>query len=101
MSALKLIKHILETQGCSLDFGLVFILQGMLCTFPVEGAKGQESSPTKQFQMAKLMKVDMQITEYLYNIKAGGDEDDDHLDVDVDVGAGQEFDQIVMPAKSK
>jgi hypothetical protein len=34
MSALKLIKHILETQGCSLDFGLVFILKGMLRTFP-------------------------------------------------------------------
>ena len=37
MSALKLVRYILETQGCSLDFGLVFILKGMMNSFPVTG----------------------------------------------------------------
>ena len=34
MSALKVIKFVLETQGCSLDFTMVFILKGMFLTFP-------------------------------------------------------------------
>ena len=34
MSALKVIKFVLETQGCSLDFGMVFILKGMFLTYP-------------------------------------------------------------------
>jgi hypothetical protein len=34
IGALKLIKFILETQGCSLDIGLVYILLGILKTYP-------------------------------------------------------------------
>jgi hypothetical protein len=34
ISALKILKFVLETQGCSLDHGMVFILKGMLQTFP-------------------------------------------------------------------
>ena len=34
ISALKLLEFILETQGCSLDFSMVFILKAMLKTYP-------------------------------------------------------------------
>lgn len=34
MSALKLLKFVLETQGCSLDFALVFTLKAMLNIYP-------------------------------------------------------------------
>jgi len=37
ISALKMVKYILETIGCSLDYGIVFILKSMLQTYPVEG----------------------------------------------------------------
>lgn len=37
ISALKMIKYILETIGCSLDYGIVFILKSMLQTYPIEG----------------------------------------------------------------
>ena len=34
ISALKLLKYVLETQGCSLDFGLVYTLKSMLNVYP-------------------------------------------------------------------
>ncbi len=34
MSALKILKFILETQGCSLDLSMIYILKGMFMTFP-------------------------------------------------------------------
>lgn len=34
ISALKILKFILETQGCSLDSSMIFILKGMFMTFP-------------------------------------------------------------------
>jgi hypothetical protein len=34
MSALKLIEFILETQGCSLDLAMVFILKALMKTYP-------------------------------------------------------------------
>jgi len=34
MSALKILKFILETQGCSLDLTMIYILKGMFLTFP-------------------------------------------------------------------
>ena len=34
MSALKVLKFILETQGCSLDASMIYILKGMFLTFP-------------------------------------------------------------------
>lgn len=37
ISALKMLKYILETLGCSLDYGMVFILKAMLKTYPIEG----------------------------------------------------------------
>jgi len=37
ISALKMLKYILETLGCSLDYGMVFILKAMLRTYPEEG----------------------------------------------------------------
>jgi len=39
ISALKMLKYILETIGCSLDYGMVFILKAMLKTYPVEGQR--------------------------------------------------------------
>ena len=34
MNALKVLKFILETQGCSLDVSMMYILKGMFLTFP-------------------------------------------------------------------
>lgn len=34
ISALKILKFIFETQGCSLDYWMVFILKSVLATFP-------------------------------------------------------------------
>lgn len=34
ISALKILKFILETQGCSLDTSMIYILKGMFLTFP-------------------------------------------------------------------
>jgi hypothetical protein len=34
ISALKMLKYMLETLGCSLDYGMVFILKSMLKTYP-------------------------------------------------------------------
>jgi hypothetical protein len=65
MSALKLIKHVLETQGCSLDFGLVFILKGMLRTFPAQQGKRQECL----FDLGKLFDKDITISEFLFGLK--------------------------------
>ena len=36
VSALKMLKYMLETLGCSLDYGMVFILKAMLITYPAE-----------------------------------------------------------------
>lgn len=36
ISALKMIKYMLETLGCSLDYGMVFILKAMLMTYPTD-----------------------------------------------------------------
>ena len=36
ISALKMIKYILETLGCSLDYGIIFILKAMLNCYPSE-----------------------------------------------------------------
>ena len=34
MSALKILKFVLETKGCSLDSQMIFILKGMFMTYP-------------------------------------------------------------------
>jgi hypothetical protein len=34
-----MLKYILETLGCSLDYGMVLLLQAMLSCYPVEGYK--------------------------------------------------------------
>lgn len=34
VSALKILKFILETQGCSLDTSMIYILKGMFLTYP-------------------------------------------------------------------
>lgn len=39
MSALKVLKFILETQGCSLDVSMIFILKGMFLTYPRAAVK--------------------------------------------------------------
>jgi hypothetical protein len=42
ISALKILKFIFETQGCSLDYSLVFILKSILTTFPKAQNKNVE-----------------------------------------------------------
>lgn len=44
MSALKILKFVLETQGCSLDASMIYILKGMFLTFPRTGANQNASS---------------------------------------------------------
>lgn len=39
IAALKILKYVLETLGCSLDYGMVFILKAMLKTYPTESEK--------------------------------------------------------------
>ena len=34
ISALKILKFVLETQGCSLDSSMIYILKGMFLTYP-------------------------------------------------------------------
>lgn len=41
MSALKLIEFILETQGCSLDLAMVFILKALMKTYPTNWIDSQ------------------------------------------------------------
>ena len=49
MSALKVVKFVLETQGCSLDFGMVYILKGMFLTYP----RGNTSTQNQQTEILK------------------------------------------------
>ena len=67
ISALKLIKFILETIGCQLDYGMVFILKSMLATYPVEGQRW--NSQTEDFDLKKLFGKDISIVEYLFKYK--------------------------------
>jgi hypothetical protein len=68
ISALKMLKYILETIGCSLDYGMVFILKAMLKTYPVEGQRWQIQD--EEFDLKKLIGIDMTIIEYLYEVKS-------------------------------
>lgn len=62
ISSLKLLKYILETQGCSLDIGLVFILKGILKTYP----QASKLSTQQDFDLSTLLGKDITITEYLF-----------------------------------
>lgn len=68
ISALKMLKYVLETIGCSLDYGMVFILKAMLKTYPVEGQRWTLSE--EEFDLKKLFDNDMTIVEYLYKVRA-------------------------------
>ena len=63
ISALKFLKFILEEIGCSLDFGLVFILQAMFKTYPSNVPQADD------FDFKKLLNIDMTIVEYLFKQK--------------------------------
>lgn len=65
ISALKMIKYMLETLGCSLDYGIVFILKAMLMTYP----KAEDSKVQEDFDLSKLLKKDITVLEYLFKIK--------------------------------
>ena len=67
ISALKMIKFILETIGCQLDYGMVYILKSMLATYPVEGQRW--NSQTEDFDLKKLFGREMSIIEYLFKYK--------------------------------
>ena len=68
MSALKLLKFVLETQGCSLDFGLVFTLKAMLNIYPGQEGKSKWTS-SSDFDIKQLIGKDISITEYVFNKK--------------------------------
>lgn len=60
-----MIKYMLETLGCSLDYGIVFILKAMLMTYP----KAEDSKVQEDFDLSKLLKKDITVLEYLFKIK--------------------------------
>lgn len=67
ISALKMLKYILETLGCSLDYGMVFILKAMLRTYPGEGHKW--TCGDEDFDFERLLGVEISIVEYLFKTK--------------------------------
>jgi hypothetical protein len=67
ISALKMIKYILEILGCSLDYGMVFILKAMLKTYPESNTKWLSS---EDFDLKRLLDIDITIQEYLFKQKS-------------------------------
>lgn len=74
MSALKILKFIFETQGCSLDYSMVFILKSVLATFPKPRAETQVLSYGQFYR--DLLKSDQDPILYLFKegtLKCGKD----------------------------
>ena len=56
MSALKILKFILETQGCSLDLSMIYILKGMFLTFPRTTLTAAQQAQAEKEAAEKLKK---------------------------------------------
>ena len=69
IAALKILRYVLETLGCSLDYGMVFILKAMLKTYPEENERWVWD---EDFDLEKLMGKRMSIYEFLFNADFGG-----------------------------
>ena len=67
IAALKILKYVLETLGCSLYYGMVFILKAMLRTYPNEGDKWLHAGEDFDFQ--KLIGKNITIAEFLFDHK--------------------------------
>ena len=65
ISALKMIKCILETIGCSLDQGMIFILKAMFKMYPNESGTCTHSVD-EDFDLKRLLDREISITEYLF-----------------------------------
>lgn len=65
ISALKMIKYILETIGCSLDQGMIFILKAMFKMYPNESGACTHSGD-EDFDLKRLLDREISITEYLF-----------------------------------
>ena len=60
-----MIKYMLETLGCSLDYGMVFILKAMLMTYPTD----EQTCSLEDFDLSKLLKQEITVLEYLFKVK--------------------------------
>ena len=65
ISALKMIKYILETVGCSLDQGMIFILKAMFKMYPNESGTCTHSVD-EDFDLKRLLDREISIIEYLF-----------------------------------
>jgi hypothetical protein len=66
ISALKLLKFILESIGCQLDYGMVFILKAMLAAYPINSIRWNTQD---EFDLEPLFGKDISIVEYLFKFK--------------------------------
>ena len=69
ISALKMLKYILETLGCSLDYGMIFILKAMLKCYPSESPSANTQYDECGFNLKPILDTDTSILEYLFRHK--------------------------------
>ena len=60
-----MIKYMLETLGCSLDYGMVFILKAMMMTYPTD----EQTCSQDNFDLSKLLKKEITALEYFFKVQ--------------------------------
>ena len=65
ISALKILKFVFETQGCSLDFSMVLILKSILNTYP-KNATNADFESDSDFNMQILLGTKQDVYSFLF-----------------------------------
>lgn len=65
ISALKILKFVFETQGCSLDFSMVLILKSILNTYP-NNAVSENIESESDFDMQILLGSKQDVYSFLF-----------------------------------
>jgi hypothetical protein len=65
ISALKILKFVFETQGCSLDFSMVLILKSILNTYP-KNATNADVESDSDFDMQILLGTKQDVHSFLF-----------------------------------
>ena len=65
ISALKILKFVFETQGCSLDFSMVLILKSILNTYP-KNATNADVESDSDFDMQILLGTRQDVYSFLF-----------------------------------
>ena len=65
ISALKILKFVFETQGCSLDFSMVLILKSILNTYP-KNATNADVESDSDFDMQILLGTKQDVYSFLF-----------------------------------